>query len=439
MKNLIHRIRGTRTSLAAAAVAISMVLSAAPSTADVGDITFSVARDYPSSTITYTGSASPGAVAHLFRDGYADANADLVIANTFGGPVVLYGVGAGRFSMQRTIINNSDTDASAVQVSDFNADGIPDIVSGGYTTKRITVMLGRRDGSFVVSGQYQLQGIWASEFQIADLDRDGHLDIATSSYAGGHITILLGNGDGTFRKAPAVRATNVALAFVVADFDGDDIPDMGVTESIPMFGLPGGNSGSLLHGRVQILLGNGDATFRKTTSYSIGLLSELVRYGDIDEDGKPDLIILNALLTNDASILYGLGGGRFAPERRMPVGGPGSLEILGVRAADGSEGLQLVDFNGDGHLDMAVTQMISNRLVVFQGDGRGHFTPNGSYSVTGFPEDLMAGDFDDDGCQDLAVPGNLPPIGPSDVGVARVSVLLNLSAGCHMALPTPSS
>ncbi len=213
---------------------------------------------------------------------------------------------------------------------------------------------------------------------------------------------------------------------LVADFDGDDIPDMAVTESVPTVG-----GGSLLHGRVQILIGNGDGSFRQTDSYPIGLLSEIVRYGDIDEDGKGDLIILNVLVTNDASILYGLGGGRFAPEQRMFVGGPESLAPLGVRAADGSEGLQLLDFNRDGHLDMAITQIVSSRLVIFQGDGQGHFTPVGSYAVAGFPEDLMAGHFNGDGCQDLAVPGNVPPIGPTDVGVARVSVLLNLTEGCR--------
>ena len=43
----------------------------------------------------------------------------------------------------------------------------------------------------------------------------------------------------------------------------------------------------------------------------------------------------------------------------------------------------------------------------------------------------MAGDLDGDGYPDLAVPGNVPPIGPADVGVARVSVLFNRSAGCR--------
>ena len=416
------------------ALAASAFLFAAPSATAKNDdshITFAPAQDYPSSTVTYNGTASPGAITHLYRNGKADKNADLVIANIVGGPVVLYGVGGGRFS-ERHVLNNQDTDASAVQVADFNGDEIPDIVSGGYTTLRLTVMLGNRDGSFRVSDHYQLDGVWPSEFQIADLNRDGHLDIATSSYAGSHITILLGNGDGTFRQAPPVPGTNLALAMVVADFNGDHIPDIAETESIPTLGklTLRDTVSSLLHGTVKILLGNGDATFRAAGTHPIGVLSETIRYADINEDGKGDLVILNALVGNDASILLGQGGGRFAPERRMQVGGPDSFEPLGVRTLDGAEGLQLVDFNRDGHLDMVVTQMISSTLVVFKGDGHGHFAFDGQQRVTGFPEDLMSGDLDGDGCPDLAVPGNVPPVGPSDVGVARVSILLNRSAGC---------
>lgn len=399
-----------------------------------GDIKFSVAQDYPSSTVTYLGSASPGAVTYLYRDGHADEHADLVMGNTGGGPVVLYGIGEGKFTAQRTVIDNTDTDASAVDVADFNADGIPDIVSGGYKTPYITVVLGRPDGSFGLGGQHLLDGVWPSQFQIADYNRDGHLDIATAAYFGGTITMLLGNGDGTFRAGPSAPGTNYALALLAADFDGDGITDLAVPDSSFTPEIPavlGEASGNLAHGFLHIRLGNGDGTFRVTDIYPVGALSEMIRYGDIDEDGNKDLVVFNALINNEASILYGLGGGKFAPEQRMRLGGPSSVNVLDVRSADGAEGLQLLDFNGDGHLDMAVTQMISSRLVIFQGDGRGHFTPAGSYDVAGFPEDLMAGDLNGDGCQDLAVPGNLVPIGPSDVGIARVSVLLNLSAGCQ--------
>ena len=440
---LNHRTKVTL--LTASAVLLSALLCTACKTslgidrdgsaaAQVGDVKFSIAQDYPSSTITYNGTVSPGAITHLYRDGHADQYADMVIANTGGGPVLLYGIGDGKFSAQRTVLNYPDTDASAVVVADFNGDGIPDIVSGGYTTLKLTVMLGRPDGSFGLSGQYQLQGVCPSQIQVADLNRDGHLDIAVSAYAGGNITILLGNGDGTFRAAPPVPATTVDLALLVADIDGDGIPDMAVTETAPTVEIPsilGNASPSLVHGMVEILLGNGDGTFRKTDTYPVGTLSELIGYGDINEDGNQDLIIFNALISNDASILYGLGGGKFAPEQRMRLDGPSSVGVLDINSADGAEGLQLVDFNHDGHIDLAVTQMISSILMIFQGDGRGNFTPAGTFDVAGFPEDLMAGDLNGDGCPDLAVPGNAPPVGPTDVGVARVSVLLNLSAGCR--------
>ncbi|MCW2857484.1 MAG: repeat-containing protein [Marmoricola sp.] len=431
-----------------AMAALLLPIPASTAAGNGNPIRFSAARDYPSANVTYNGTASPGAITHLFRNGKRDKNADLVLSNIVGGPVVLYGVGGGRFG-GRHVLNNGDTDASAVQIGDFNGDGIPDIVSGGYTTERLTVMLGNRDGSFQVSGRYLLRGVWPSEFQIADLNRDGHLDIATSAYFGSDITILLGNGDGTFRRAPSVPGPNLALGMAVADFNGDGIPDMAVTESIPTLGglrspediagdlLHGIVPSTLLHGTVKILFGNGDGTFRPAASYSIGTLSELVRYADINEDGKGDLVILNALGGNDASILLGLGGGRFAPERRIHVGGPGSLEPLDVRTVDGAEGLQLVDFNRDGHLDMVVTQMISSTLVIFAGDGHGNFRFEGQQSVTGFPEDLLAGDLDGDRCPDLAVPGNVPPVGASDVGVARVSILLNRSAPCRSRATAP--
>lgn len=438
-----------RTWLLPVAIMIAVLLPAAPSTADSGGITFAPAQEYPSSTVTYNGTASPGAIAHLFRDGKADEHADLVIANIVGGPVVLYGLGGGRFS-ERQVISNHDTDASAVEVADFNADGIPDIVSGGYTTLKLTVMLGRADGSFDVSDQHALKGVWPSQFQIADLNTDGHLDIATAAYAGAQITILLGRGDGTFRTAPTVKAPSLALALHAADFDDDGIPDLAVTESIPSFGkltLNEDFARNLLHGTVKILLGNGDGTFRPGATHPIGVLSESIRYADINEDGEGDLVILNALIGNDASILFGRSDGGFEPERRMHVGGPDSVAPLDIRTLDGSEGQQIVDFDRDGHLDLVVTQMISSTLVIFKGDGRGNFTLQGQQRVTGFPEDLMAGDLDNDGCQDLAVPGNVPPVGPSDVGVARVSILLNRSAGCGAleaggddrppAVPTP--
>jgi len=164
------------------------------------------------------------------------------MANTGGGPVILYGVGGGRFSTQRTVISSNDTDGSVVDVGDFNGDGIPDILSGSYGSSRMTVLVGHPDGRFAVGGQYSLRGA-PTKFEIADFNSDGHPDVAARAYLGGYVTILLGNGHGTFREAPPVPAATIALTMLAADFNGDRIPDLAVTE-----GLPGLAPGSLLPG-----------------------------------------------------------------------------------------------------------------------------------------------------------------------------------------------
>ncbi len=97
MKHLRRRVR--------AMVAAAAVLLALPSAAQAGDVKFSVAQDYPASTVTYNGTASPGAIAHLWRDGRADEHADMVISNLGGGPVIQYGTGEGRFSDERVVVD----------------------------------------------------------------------------------------------------------------------------------------------------------------------------------------------------------------------------------------------------------------------------------------------------------------------------------------------
>ncbi len=394
--------------------------AAQPVDASASRIEFNVARDYPASNVTPFGSAGEIEAADFDRDG----TVDLVIANYGGGPVVLPGTGGGRFGARR-VLTGPDPDAAVVSTADFNADGIPDIATGSYDTRSMTVFLGRGDGGFDVRGPFAM-GVIPTQFAIADYNQDGRLDIASGAYYGGNVAIMLGGGDGTFRAGAPAVAANTSLALLTSDLNGDGIPDLAVAESGPQ-----NAPGSLLPGELHVLIGKGDGRFETAVSYPVGLMPEFVQYGDVNEDGKNDLVVANAL-TNDVSFLYGLGGGRFDQEQRMRGGAPGSANIFDVHG-DGNPGLQLADFNRDGHLDLAVVQTVSSRIALYQGDGRGNFAPTGAYDVAGFPEPLLAVDLNGDSCLDLAVPGNAPPVGPSDVGVTRTSILLNATQGCGAA------
>ena len=61
------------------------------------------------------------------------------------------------------------------------------------------------------------------------------------------------------------------------------------------------------------------------------------------------------------------------------------------------------DFNGDGKLDLAVTDSGGNAVLVLLGNGDGTFQPPITIAVGNGPDAIVAGDFNNDGKLDLAV------------------------------------
>jgi len=61
------------------------------------------------------------------------------------------------------------------------------------------------------------------------------------------------------------------------------------------------------------------------------------------------------------------------------------------------------DFNGDGKLDLAVTDYGNNTVSIFSGNGDGTFTLKSSPATGSGPNAIAVGDFNGDGIPDLAV------------------------------------
>jgi hypothetical protein len=74
------------------------------------------------------------------------------------------------------------------------------------------------------------------------------------------------------------------------------------------------------------------------------------------------------------------------------------------------------DFNGDGLLDLAVTNFYSDNVSVLLGNGDGSFNEAGDFGVGSQPLFVAVGDFDGDGLLDLAV---------ANYNAHDVSVLIN--------------
>jgi FlaG/FlaF family flagellin (archaellin) len=162
----------------------------------------------------------------------------------------------------------------------------------------------------------------------------------------------------------------------VGDFNGDGMLDLAVTTG----DLPGTAS-------VDILLGNGDGTFRPYVAYPIDLTTgppTTVLTGDFNGDGLLDLVVAGY---QGMEILLGNGDGSFGKPAFI------SSEYYIPTAAD---------FNGDGILDLAATAN-NDSVGVFLGKGDGTFSPAVPYRVPGSANTIIAGGFDNDRSVDLAV------------------------------------
>jgi hypothetical protein len=144
---------------------------------------------------------------------------------------------------------------------------------------------------------------------------------------------------------------------------------------------------------VAVLLGNGDGTFTQATGSPIAFgqnLSAMV-VGDFNGDGKLDLAVTDAS-ANAVLVLLGNGDGTFQPPVAIAVGNQPMAIVLG-------------DFNNDGKLDLATANYADDTVTLLLGNGDGTFAqaPHSPFAVGQAPIAIAAADFNGDGKLDLAV------------------------------------
>jgi large repetitive protein len=166
---------------------------------------------------------------------------------------------------------------------------------------------------------------------------------------------------------------------------------------------------------VSLPSGTTAAPFLVAPSFALAGAPSSVAMGDLNEDGKPDLVTADAL-TGKVTVFLGTGNGKFAS---------------GVEYATGSHPgvVAVADLNGDGHPEVIVGDEAKGTISILASSGNGTLQLKQTLAAGLDPAFIAVGDFNGDGKTDLAVAART---------AASLAILLNDGKGSLQA-PTLST
>jgi len=266
-----------------------------------------------------------------------------------------------------------------VVVGDYDNDGWPDLYVTNYGKNRL--YHNNHDGTFtdVAEKAGVALGTWSTGATFGDYDGDGRLDLFVAGYL--HYDV----------KQPPVAGSK-SVNYSSCQFRG-----------APVMCGPHGLQGELHH----LFHNNGDGTFTDV-SEKLGVGNPERYYGlgalfvDLNNDGKPDLVVANDSTPN--YLYVNKGDGTF--DNQSYASG---YALNGDGREVANMGIAAGDYENNGHMDLVNTTFSDDYDVVFRNDGTGNFTDVSFRIGVGVPTLPFVGfgdgflDYDNDGWKDLLI------------------------------------
>jgi hypothetical protein len=311
---------------------------------------------------------------------------------------------------------NSGGSAVNVAIADLNGDGTPDLATAN-SAPTFSVLLNTTDTNATTpSFRASVDFATASEpgpVAIGDINGDGKPDVAAVLDFSNTVSVFLNTTptDATLPsfETPFDFTTGSSPDFVaIGDVNGDGKPDLIVV-----------NRGA---STVSVLLNTTAmnatmASFAANVDFTTGSVPDCVAIGDINGDGKPDLVVVNSG-SNTVSVLLNITEANantpsFSPRVDFMTGPLPSSVAIG-------------DINGDGKPDVVVTdqQLGANAISVLLNTTTMYantpsFAAKVDFTTGSMPDSVATSDFNGDGKPDVVV---------ANSGSNTVSVLLNTTA-----------
>jgi hypothetical protein len=234
---------------------------------------------------------------------------------------------------------------------------------------------------------------------LGDIDGDGDIDVVASFHFLNSITqppvtirIYLNDGKGNFVDASSKLLPKKKLQLntqdlILVDVDGDKDLDMVISLA-----------GTIYDTAPALFLNDGKGKFTDASS-TLPLAGSTfkIRAADLDGDADMDLVF-GVWGTRDIAILINNGKGRFSYES--------SLRLPPTRTLTPS--FDIADVDGDGDLDIAISDEWFTALKIYENDGKGYFKlSKKTFFKKGkkywYPSNTLFMDPDQDGDQDILI------------------------------------